>query len=391
MNVIRRVRETLNYMNLRFIQRPNPCFACIYLILWFGSFCLVYVEFMNPYSIPVQQEGFVFDLEQPPFIRDWFSPPESALGIVDFSPLYRVIVPAGYLAAAALFILLVFSDPGFVDRLKPSEKHLLDVPYDNQFYQPQPCVTCQHTKPARSKHCRYCNTCVLRFDHHCVWLNNDVGLFNHGWFLVFLLVHAAGMGLIAVYQYRIFMSLLGGFNLHPNPMSIAVLLRYAAIHMPLFVVVFLFNSVLSVSLGAFFLIHLGMMSADLTTNEIAKRQAVHADLRARRKTYILSDKSVAVGHIPRLGEATAQPLWEISPELYSKPETAQEQLLADRYFELSRQEARVAFLFNPYSEGMVQNLFWTISQTRLRFDCQRAVRKMLFFRNAPYDKRAKEG
>ena len=31
-----------------------------------------------------------------------------------------------------------------------------------------------------------CHRCVERFDHHCPWINNCVGVRNHNYFLVYI-------------------------------------------------------------------------------------------------------------------------------------------------------------------------------------------------------------
>eukprot|EP01018_Ginkgo_biloba_P038027 Gb_33986 [translate_table: standard] len=41
------------------------------------------------------------------------------------------------------------------------------------------CTYCHVWQPQRSKHCHDCDKCVLRFDHHCVWLGTCVGQGNH--------------------------------------------------------------------------------------------------------------------------------------------------------------------------------------------------------------------
>ncbi|KAE8605198.1 hypothetical protein XENTR_v10015019 [Xenopus tropicalis] len=45
------------------------------------------------------------------------------------------------------------------------------------------CEKCQALKPDRCHHCPICDICVLKLDHHCVFLNNCVGFSNYKFFL----------------------------------------------------------------------------------------------------------------------------------------------------------------------------------------------------------------
>ncbi|XP_062917099.1 palmitoyltransferase ZDHHC15B isoform X1 [Mobula hypostoma] len=48
------------------------------------------------------------------------------------------------------------------------------------------CDRCQLIKPDRCHHCSICDTCVLKMDHHCPWVNNCIGFSNYKFFLLFL-------------------------------------------------------------------------------------------------------------------------------------------------------------------------------------------------------------
>ncbi|KAM4704279.1 palmitoyltransferase ZDHHC16 isoform 3-T3 [Rhinophrynus dorsalis] len=54
------------------------------------------------------------------------------------------------------------------------------------------CRKCIAPKPARTHHCSICSRCILKMDHHCPWLNNCVGHYNHRYFFSFCLFMTMG-------------------------------------------------------------------------------------------------------------------------------------------------------------------------------------------------------
>lgn len=89
----------------------------------------------------------------------------------------------------ALFILsLTFGyvcyhkDPGYLKRDDDYKFIDLLMTYDPSCL----CPECEVIRTPRSRHCNVCKRCVDKFDHHCPWINNCIGVRTHGWFLLFI-------------------------------------------------------------------------------------------------------------------------------------------------------------------------------------------------------------
>lgn len=57
------------------------------------------------------------------------------------------------------------------------------------------CTRCEMYRPPRAHHCRICQRCIRKMDHHCPWINNCVGEFNQKYFIQFLFY----VGVLAAY------------------------------------------------------------------------------------------------------------------------------------------------------------------------------------------------
>lgn len=87
------------------------------------------------------------------------------------------------------YTMACIKDPGIVTKENVDRACQL-FKHDKLLYFDTNCRTCHLRKPARSKHCSACGFCVQMMDHHCIWLNNCVGLGNVRYFLIFLISFA---------------------------------------------------------------------------------------------------------------------------------------------------------------------------------------------------------
>lgn len=82
------------------------------------------------------------------------------------------------------FMISSCKDPGHVKKSNKISFLKLNKYFDPSFL----CASCEILKPEDSRHCYICKKCVSRFDHHCQWINNCVGVNNHGTFILFLIL-----------------------------------------------------------------------------------------------------------------------------------------------------------------------------------------------------------
>ncbi|DAZ97638.1 TPA: hypothetical protein N0F65_003956 [Lagenidium giganteum] len=111
------------------------------------------------------------------------------------------------LATCCLYTYVWLKDPGYVPKSTQPAYELLAAECASV-----PCPTCVSLKPLRSKHCSSCRRCVYRFDHHCPWINNCIGIGNHCGFLIFLAVLLVYCGFVGALSC---MLLTGTYPLHP--------------------------------------------------------------------------------------------------------------------------------------------------------------------------------
>jgi hypothetical protein len=107
-----------------------------------------------------------------------------SLVIFSFCLTYCVVFPqvssrgAKYTILAFFLSTMVFSltswlkNPGYIQ--KDPALDFMDML--EQFEPNCLCPECETIRTPRSRHCNICKRCVDRFDHHCPWINNCVGI-----------------------------------------------------------------------------------------------------------------------------------------------------------------------------------------------------------------------
>eukprot|EP00188_Purpureofilum_apyrenoidigerum_P004143 Plantae.Rhodophyta-Purpureofilum_apyrenoidigerum.ctg4560.p1 GENE.Plantae.Rhodophyta-Purpureofilum_apyrenoidigerum.ctg4560~~Plantae.Rhodophyta-Purpureofilum_apyrenoidigerum.ctg4560.p1 ORF type:complete len:309 (+),score=42.82 Plantae.Rhodophyta-Purpureofilum_apyrenoidigerum.ctg4560:85-1011(+) len=136
-----------------------------------------------------------------------------------------------FVSTVVNFLLSVFVDPGRVPpswraELVPADTQeddwLDELTYDRstvvddegvvqgRVKRSRYCAPCKVWKPERCHHCRSCGRCVLKMDHHCVFINNCVGFVNQKFFILFIVSGLFGCMFAMVHGAAMFMALITG-------------------------------------------------------------------------------------------------------------------------------------------------------------------------------------
>ncbi|XP_014677485.1 PREDICTED: palmitoyltransferase ZDHHC17-like [Priapulus caudatus] len=113
-----------------------------------------------------------------------------------------VVVTACSASAIYSFYLCYASDPGVIKQNQVSrDRTIIELAEQGTLDATTLCPTCIVRRPLRSKHCSICNRCIAKYDHHCPWVKNCIGVHNHTQFFAFL---AAMAVLLFLFQYVIY-------------------------------------------------------------------------------------------------------------------------------------------------------------------------------------------
>lgn len=108
-----------------------------------------------------------------------------------------IVVGAWSLVVLVFMLATALLNPGVIAKnttsaaaaTTPLKEYCTTLPY---------CTTCRIHRPPLASHCRRCNNCVARLDHHCRLLGCCVGEQTMRYFLLFILTLAIDCTVIAV-------------------------------------------------------------------------------------------------------------------------------------------------------------------------------------------------
>jgi len=124
---------------------------------------------------------------------------------------------------------------------------------------PRFCVKCLCIKPDRAHHCSVCKRCVLKFDHHCPYVNTCINYANYKFYVLFLV-------------YGFYLCVFGFFSILPYFISFwqdgsITQANFGRINV---FFIFLISGSFGISISCLFFYHLYLISKNQTTAESSR-------------------------------------------------------------------------------------------------------------------------
>ncbi|KAG4131147.1 hypothetical protein ERO13_D09G189200v2 [Gossypium hirsutum] len=141
-------------------------------------------------------------------------------------------------------------------QLDPKQSAMVAVSQEIRF-----CHKCKQFKPPRAHHCSVCRRCILKMDHHCVWVVNCVGALNYKYFLLFLFYTFLETTLVSLLLLRVFMEFFNEGEIDETPGSLAATF-----------ITFVLNIAFTLSILGFLIMHITLVGANTSTIEAYEKK-----------------------------------------------------------------------------------------------------------------------
>lgn len=135
---------------------------------------------MDP-AIRKGRSAFIFNLTEMTMLGVWIRWP-LLQHVYDFPELYPDYY-AEYSQALLILVYILSTSSLLISHLTPPGNA---VPYKLNAHSTF-CQRCSIDRAPRAHHCSTCKSCILRLDHHCIWIHNCVGLYNIKHFYLYII------------------------------------------------------------------------------------------------------------------------------------------------------------------------------------------------------------
>ncbi|KAL1543424.1 putative protein S-acyltransferase 14 [Salvia divinorum] len=170
------------------------------------------------------------------------------------------------------YFSVVFTDPGTVppnwrpaadeERGDNDPLTTAEFPPDTENDRIRFCRKCNQLKPPRCHHCSVCGRCVLKMDHHCVWVVNCVGALNYKNFLLFLFYTFLESSLVTLSLLPHFIAFFSDGEIPGTPGTLATTF-----------LAFVLNLAFALSVMGFLIMHITLVAANTTTIEAYEKKS----------------------------------------------------------------------------------------------------------------------